>query len=198
MTPSIIVSGLGRCGTSLVMQMLDSGGVLTTGQWPAYECAETMGDTATHHAWLRSIEGRAAKLLDPHRCSPPRDLPALVIWLDRDVDQQAQSQIKFTEMLCGVSRPSRMRRRQLASLLTTERCAALAALDGPDRRRLMLRFEHLVEAPYEAAQMIAGFLKLQAEVQMDAARAAAVAIPRSGRCFPGLLELEILERGRAA
>lgn len=35
--PTIFVSGLGRCGSSMTMQMLDAAGIPCIGDYPAYE-----------------------------------------------------------------------------------------------------------------------------------------------------------------
>ena len=38
--PALLVAGLGRCGTSLMMQMLAAAGLPCVGEFPAYEVPE--------------------------------------------------------------------------------------------------------------------------------------------------------------
>ena len=67
-----IVAGLGRCGTSLVMRMLDVAGLPTIGGYPDWECPETQGLLETDPAaWRSAVDGQAVKLLDAHRWQLP-------------------------------------------------------------------------------------------------------------------------------
>ena len=54
--PCIIVSGLGRCGSSLVMQMLHAGGVECLGAPPAFEPPESSPMYLTRD-WMRGPPG---------------------------------------------------------------------------------------------------------------------------------------------
>ncbi|MHB8286386.1 MAG: hypothetical protein ACYDD1_17175 [Caulobacteraceae bacterium] len=67
--PTIIVSGLGRCGSSLTMQMLNAAGVHCVGSFPSFEgpeCEAFQEGFITAERWA-AVAGRAVKLLDPHR-----------------------------------------------------------------------------------------------------------------------------------
>ena len=63
----VVVTGFGRCGSSLAMRMLCAGGMpVTTDNRDSFEDERVMrlpGDTR----WLRECEGRALKVLDPYR-----------------------------------------------------------------------------------------------------------------------------------
>src|SRR5690242_18079420 len=101
----IIVSGLGRCGTSLVMQMLDAGGIPCHGPFPAYE-PDDVG-VGRDLAKLLAIP-KAFKMIDPHRDALfPSMQGVRVIWIDRDFEEQARSQVKMVETFGGFKVPRR-------------------------------------------------------------------------------------------
>jgi hypothetical protein len=62
--PIILVAGLGRCGSSLVMRLLDAAGVPTVGTFPAFE-EQTLPRDAL--GWVEAYAGRAVKVLDLSR-----------------------------------------------------------------------------------------------------------------------------------
>src|SRR5690348_17944000 len=92
----LIVAGLGRCGSSLMMQMLQRGGMKCAGEFPAFEMPET-NHCSISREWLSQFSGGAVKILDPHLCTI-ENTPAVVLWLSRDHWHQAKSQIKFFMM----------------------------------------------------------------------------------------------------
>lgn len=185
----ILVSGLGRCGTSLVMQMLHAGGVQCTGKYPSFEDVRTSVDMDVE--WLRKQSGRAVKLLDPQR-SPPSLAPPFeaIIWLSRDLKEQAKAQAKLLRVLLGVDADWRAMRRGLIS--DTPR--ALTLLRSFGAPLLALRFEAIVQHPRAAASAIAELLPRH-DVNVEAATR--VVLPRGWRCLPGMLEAELLRRGVA-
>ncbi|HWH75147.1 MAG TPA: hypothetical protein VNV16_12895, partial [Methylibium sp.] len=95
--PTTIVSGLGRCGTSMLMQMLHRGGMPCLGPWPSFEVDEARATLAPK--FVAEHAGKAIKVLDPQRIGLPADVR--VVWLDRDHRQQAKSHAKFLEILTG-------------------------------------------------------------------------------------------------
>ena len=148
--PVLLVCGLGRCGTSMVMQMLAAGGVAVTGAAPAHERDETLRlGSAEAQAWLRAQTGRAVKLLDPHRNGVPDDVPAITIWLNRNLDDQAASHFKMLDHVAGET-PSRETRRRYAAALRHDVYKGRASL-GP-RRILLVSFANTLRAPLATAQ----------------------------------------------
>lgn len=103
----IIVAGLGRCGTSLMMKMLHQAGIAP------YCDKECIGNSyenvitntlPRNTSWWSEVEGKAVKLLDIHRWTPPRPYDGdhyVIIWMNRDRKEQAKSQIKFTHYIVG-------------------------------------------------------------------------------------------------
>lgn len=188
----IIVSGFGRCGTSLVMQMLHAGGIRCVGQWPAFEDEWT----ARHHnsaEWMAHAMGRAIKLLDPHRHVPPRDLPARGIWLDRSPREQAKSIAKLNHLLSGHPAPNRRIVRGYERGLITDRPAAMRALlQACAVDCIALSFEDLIRYPEALALRLVDFLAITPRVAA-AERMASVVRPRGIGCYDGLLEVDLLD-----
>ena len=181
--PMIAVSGFGRCGSSMLMQMLHAGGVPCTGRAPAFEdnavaCAVTPEYVAEH-------AGHAVKVLDPQRVGLPGFVR--VIWMDRDTDEQARSIAKFTELVHGV-RYSREMRRSLPASLRRDRIAAMRVIG--QRSVMNLRFEYVLANPLAAAVLLRAFV---APLPLDIYPAAAQVRQRDSECAPGLdLELSLM------
>ncbi len=189
-----LVCGFGRCGSSLVMQMLDAGGYRVTGEHPAYEDEIVLAETQTPAMWLPYL-GRAVKRIDPHVGSFPPNVPLRAIWLDRDHKEQAKSQAKFLKWSAGLHM-SRGMRQALQRSYVRERPLALDALRrGGAGALTTLSFERLVTDPAASARIIRN--AVSADLDLDAMEA--VVIRRSVVCYPGMLEDRLLaEADRAA
>lgn len=193
--PVNVVAGLGRCGTSLVMQMLDAAGLpVVVGEGPpAYEDNMQLGlvrDSRAHRTactWLAGLGGKFVKLLDPQRMKLPHDVRYNVLWLDRDYQEQARSQAKFLERVEGIDKLSESHIRALQRQLPKDRLAA-----GRVWRRLgevptILTFERLVlggDAIDDLAEW-AGVPE-RADVMRK------VIVPRGPACLPVMLEAFLL------
>jgi tetratricopeptide (TPR) repeat protein len=100
----IIVSGLPRSGTSMLMQMLAAAGIpaLTDGIRAAdednprgyfeFDPVKRLFADAT---WLAEAKGKAVKIVGPLLAALPPDLPCRVIWINRDLDEILHSQQKM-------------------------------------------------------------------------------------------------------
>ena len=109
--PITIVTGLGRCGTSLVMQMLHAGGMACAGEYPAFEPEET-NPASFDAAYVAAQPGKEVKLLNLHWQEvqlAPAEYRFIV--LRRDPREQARSHAKFLRYTAGieVDRPARRR-----------------------------------------------------------------------------------------
>ncbi len=99
--PVIIVSGLPRSGTSLMMRMLQAGGVplLTDGERTAdadnphgyfeYEPVKALKRDAS---WLPQARGKAVKIISELLPALPPDLPYRVLFMRRDLHEILASQ----------------------------------------------------------------------------------------------------------
>jgi len=118
----IVVTGLPRSGTSLVMQMLAAGGVpvLTDDRRAAdednprgYLEYEPVKNLLKDSKWLAEARGKAVKIVAPLLPALPSGLPARVIVCERDLDEVLDSQEKM------------LVRRDRAALATAERRGVL-------------------------------------------------------------------------
>lgn len=188
MDPTTIVAGLGRCGSSLTMQLLHAGGMRCLGRYPAFEDTRTM-DQAQLPGLIDVMDGGAMKVLDPHVNRIPRDRACRVIWLDRDPMEQAKSQAKMMQQLLGFAEVSRNSRRALAASNKADRGRALASLN-PSWPLLCLTFEALLARPRESYSRLVAFIP-GLYPALDVER---ILHRRSAACRPDLaLELSLLE-----
>ncbi len=198
--PVILVCGFGRCGTSLVMQMLAAAGVDCAGRAPTYE--EQIAPEHKNDAvyWYRTFAGRALKVLDPDRFRPPADIPYLVIWLDRDEKQQAASQVKFLQVVCGMkmAASTKFYVKKFAKQNRLDRprtLAGLCNLAGPENC-FRMEFERLIDTPHLAAAEIWSLVSRYSTRRFDnpyqvVLDMASVVRIRHSDNYPGLLEVSL-------
>jgi hypothetical protein len=100
----VVVSGLPRSGTSMLMQMLAAGGmpVLTDSVREAdennprgYFEFEPVKKLFRGADWLPEAKGKAVKIVAPLLLGLPRGLPCRVIFIERDLDEILDSQAKM-------------------------------------------------------------------------------------------------------
>ena len=183
----LLVCGLARCGSSMVMQMLEAGGVEVTGDWPSFEDRRA-GVAGLDQDWLEQQRGRAVKLLDPQRLETlPRR--ARVLWMDRRIRDQARSHAKFLRLIGGVRVPYSAILK-LARSLRRDRHLALMKLSRSPV--LWLSFASVLLAPLSAAQQIQRFTGRELDVE---AMANAV-LGRPPECAPSLRLEAALIRSR--
>lgn len=184
MTP-ILVCGMSRCGTSLVMKMLHRGGVdVFADNHSAYE-SEAFERPREIAPALSKVGNRAVKVLDPHRWRWPEALGASVIWLDRDSRQQAKSIAKFLREIGGITVPSQAWR-DIERGLRDDLPVNLALFAGLGCGFRRFTFESILAHPLSAAHALSLFL----ERDMDINAMASVVIQRSPKCAEGM-DIEI-------
>jgi hypothetical protein len=150
----LLVCGNGRCGTSLVMQMLEAAEVPTHGRFPAYE-TDRVG-VGRNPVWISQQKGMAMKVLNP---SFDKLHPAKyrIIWLHRDPEQQTISTAKFAHILMGVPPLSPDHRKRLKRSFERDAKLSLKML----RRHgevLEVHFEDLITNPLVEAERIGEFV----------------------------------------
>jgi hypothetical protein len=189
---TIVVSGLTRCGSSLMMQMLYTGGCPISCE-PGNEAIS--GEHSDQLSALREIalgltDGKAIKCLDPHRFPLPPSRQYVIIWMKRDFKEQAKSITKFMQMLLGVRESKRTMIRKFEKTLPSEtrKCHRLLS----EYPILEVEFENMIRTPKVEAERVANFIK--EIVQLDTGKMASVVIERSTDCYSGMLELEILQK----
>lgn len=195
----ILVTGFGRCGSSLVMQMLHAGGVDCTGTYPAFEDPAGGFGGPFHRgnvAAAAGFAGKAIKVLDPQEGRLPPGLPYRAIWCRRDFREQARSQVKLLRMVMGVP-AGREEARRFERSYASDLPKAINSLRSAGIRRFMdVRFEDTLASPQRIARELAVWCELPAEA---APKMAAAVRRRSPECAPGMdMELSLMEAGDAS
>src|SRR6266852_5242736 len=104
----IVVSGLPRSGTSLMMQMLDKGGVevvtdnirtADTDNPKGYYEYEMVKKIKKDASWLPATRGKAFKMVSQLLYDLPVTENFRIIFMERDLDETLRSQEKMLERL---------------------------------------------------------------------------------------------------
>lgn len=206
MSSVVIVSGLGRCGSSLVMQMLAAAGLRCAGSFPSFEdmavapsldylCPPVKDrmkvdvDLATpgpSREWFDDYQ--AVKILGAHRVNLSRCYPleACVIWIDRTSIEQAKSQLKVNRRQNPrflVEHPDKKVLDTFRAVLASERKMAVEALIPAPR--IEMRFEDIIRFPVSSAERIRDFVKAHGHHNLDAKAMASAVVARPVECADG-------------
>jgi hypothetical protein len=165
MTAAItIVSGLPRSGTSLMMQMLQGGGIpivtdhvrtADTDNPRGYYEFEQVKAIKRDANWLPATRGKAFKMVSQLLYDLPPGETYHIIFMERDLDEVLLSQEKMLTRLGQTPAPRDAMRR--AFLLHLERLHEWLA--GQAKVTVLrVGYRDLVERPREQAERIAAFL----------------------------------------
>lgn len=182
--PVLFVAGLGRCGTTLAMTMLDAGGFAVTGPRPSYELPERWRGLRPDMDWLNNQGGRAVKWIDPTRCPTllgRLPIPAVVLLMVRSPREQARSQVKLIAGE-GVT-PSRRAEKVMERSIRRDTPIMRAQM----RHRAHVydfHFEEVLAAPLAAACRMRDILDHHFGSLFDVGTAAQVVINRAPECQP--------------
>ena len=181
--PILFVTGLGRCGTSMVMQMLHAAGVPCAGTPPAFEDVP-VSPRGVDHDWLAGQCGRAVKWIDPTvtRLRPPPGQHG-AIFLSRDPMQQALSQLKL--LAARHDRNTRRAMKKQVEADSVRACVIVQRLFGVHYVQ-SLYFERIIDRPKDAARKMALLCDTLGLPFGSEDAAAAVVIRRSPLCAPDL------------
>lgn len=183
------VCGFGRCGSTMTMAMLVTGGCPPgNASRPPYE-----GDPAALRG--RDLSGRCVKLLHGGAMAEIPDGPTPAwrfVWLDRDPVEQARSHVKFLRAAApatGILRDTGAVAR-LADTYRRDRPVLLGLLRriGPV---LVFDYERVLAQPRKAAKL----LRREIWPGLDVDAAAEVVHQREGACLPGLAVEGTVARG---
>ncbi|MFI5461102.1 MAG: sulfotransferase family protein [Isosphaerales bacterium] len=159
-----IVSGLPRCGTSLMMQMLESGGVevvtdsiraADTDNPRGYYEFEKVKRIKQDASWLPDTRGKAFKMVTQLLYDLPPNERYRIILMERDLDEMLLSQEKMLERLGRGAAPREEMKRSF--ILHLER---LHQWLGQQRNIEVLRVDYhdLVQEPEAQAERVCEFL----------------------------------------
>lgn len=172
-----VVSGLPRSGTSLLMQMLASGGmpVLTDGRRTpdqhnprGYFELEAVKHSRTDPSWVAQAEGRAVKVVHLLLSYLPVDRQYRVIFMQRDLGEVIASQ---RAMLIQQGRPvANLPDSKMAAIFEKQLAEVRQWLaQRPNFQVLQIRYRDVIERPLPVAQQIATFLSGEVDHQLMAA-----------------------------
>ena len=160
----IIVSGLPRSGTSLMMQMLDKGGLAVvtdnvraadTDNPRGYYELEQVKRIKEDVSWLAATRGKAFKMVSQLLYELPSNERYRVIFMERDLDEMILSQEKMLARLGKPAAPSGQIKRYFT--LHLERLREWLA----GRRNMdviYIRYGDLIERPAVEAARVSEFL----------------------------------------
>jgi hypothetical protein len=160
----IIVSGLPRSGTSLMMQMLENGGVAVVTDrirfadpdnpkgYYEFEQVKTIKRDAS---WLPAMRGRAFKMVSQLLYDLPPSETYRIVFMERDLEETLLSQEKMLTRLGRIAAPREQMKRALT--LHLERLHEWLSLQG-NMEVLFVRYNDLVEQPREQTERVGEFI----------------------------------------
>ena len=179
----MIVAGITRSGLTATMQMLNAGGLVCAGEYPAFE-PYSIGEIP----W-EQCKGKVVKLVDAQLQFPPGN-GHKVILLKRDRKQQAKSINKF---LGAIANLPPMPNKPLVKSLDHD--YKIIKKWAKKQNVLHLSFEEIITHPEKVVEDISDFLDF-AWPLFDIKKAAeAIVVGRGTDCYPGLLEFKTIKKG---
>jgi hypothetical protein len=166
-----IVSGLPRSGTSLMMQMLDRGGVAVVTDTirtadadnpRGYYELERVKKIKEDASWLPATRGKAFKMVSQLLYDLPPGEAYRIIFMERDLEEMLLSQEKMLARLGRRAAPRDQIRRAYA--LHLERLHAWLSRQ-PNMAVLRVNYNDLVARPLGQAVCVAAFLGVPVDVE---------------------------------
>jgi LPS sulfotransferase NodH len=164
--PVILVSGLPRSGTSMMMKMLASGGIeiytdnvrqADEDNPQGYYEVEKVKKLQEDAAWLHHVRGRAVKIVSSLLYYVPFSLPYKVVFMRRDMEEILLSQQKMLER-SGQSADQEANN-MLAQKFETHLQKIITWIDAQRHIDcLYVDYKKIVEDPVSYAQKIQEFL----------------------------------------
>ncbi len=165
-----IVSGLPRTGTSMMMKMLEAGGmsVVTDNARQAdidnpegYYEFEKVKEIKEDISWLAGAQGKAFKMVSMLLCDLPKDFHFKVVFMERDIDEMLASQRKMLDRLgkeADAAEYEAMYMRHLSEMK--------AWLSGqPNFDVLYMDYGEVVAFPHENARKLARFFGKSLDIE---------------------------------
>ena len=161
-----VVSGLPRSGTSMMMRMLEAGGIpaLTDGRRKAdvdnplgYFEFEAVKELPTNVAWVKDAGGQAVKVVSALLDQLPRGHAFRVLYMSRDLGEVVASQGRMLERRGHP--PERDGGKAMAALFVKHVASVLERVRARrDIRLLVVKHAEVLSAPGDIAQRIDEFL----------------------------------------
>lgn len=161
----IIVSGLPRSGTSMMMQMLKAGGmelftdserVPDENNPKGYYEAEIVKKLGKKNKWVRDCDGQVIKVVAPLVPSLPQGVDYKVIFMNRDMDEILNSQTSMLERL--KKEGGDIENSTLAEIYENHIRAAIHLLKVHHQSILLANYREIVADPGATAEKICKYL----------------------------------------
>jgi sulfotransferase family protein len=167
-TPVYVVSGVPRSGTSMMMRMLEAGGIapFADGERTAdidnpegyYEFRRVMElEKDPDKSWVRDARGRALKVISYLLRHLPDDNAYRIIYMRRDLDEVLQSQDKMLDRL-GNAAPGADREAMKEAYRNDIVAARLYARKQPHMSLVEVRYADSVADPAGTSRAVNAFL----------------------------------------
>src|SRR3972149_6279219 len=161
----VIVTGLPRSGTSMMMKMLEAGGiaVITDKQRQAdednpngYFELENVKEIKRDHSWLDSSKGEAVKMVSMLLYDLPQDRDYILIFMKRNLDEVIASQKVMLARKGETPRAEDEEMKRLFSKHLSEIESWLS--ERKNFRTLYINYDEVLKQPQETAEDIQKFL----------------------------------------
>lgn len=176
----IVVSGLPRSGTSLLMQMLQAAGIQTmadekrppdTHNPNGYLELERVKHLAADNTWLRAATGMAVKVIVQLIPFLPTGIPYKILFVNRDLNEIIQSQ----ERMLVAHGSGHLVSKEIAPVLELMFQGAIEfAKHQPFTQFMVVEHRDLISRPMESSHFIRAFLE---NPRLDVSAMAAVVDP---------------------
>lgn len=166
-----IVSGLPRSGTSLMMQMLDLGGLTAvtdnirtadTDNPRGYYEYEIVKAIKRDQSWIPATRGKVFKMISQLLYELPPTEKYRIIFMERDMDETLASQEKMLQRLNQKAAPREQIKQAFA--VHVEKLRDWLTKQA-NMRVLYVRYNSLMERPEEQAARISAFLDGKTNVE---------------------------------
>ena len=161
----VIVSGLPRSGTSMMMQMLVAGGIqpVTDGDRPAdasnpqgYFELTRVKQLPQRNDWLDESRGRCLKVVAPLIPHLPQRVACRVIVMNRDLDEIVASQHRMLER--GHQESAKLTDAQLKTFLRQQLAIAIKLLEAHGVPTMVVSYAEALQQPALIAERVQDFL----------------------------------------
>ena len=168
----IVVSGLPRSGTSMMMQMLVAAGLtpFTDDKRNADESnpkgyyeADLVKQLATHNSWVEQCDGKVVKVVAPLIHYLPQAANYKVIFMERDISEVLSSQESMLQRLDQDG--GNIQQERLAMVYASQVRQAKSALRVHGHQVLPLQYVDVLSDPEQAAAGLAEFLGVELELK---------------------------------
>jgi len=171
----IIVSGLPRSGTSLMMQMLASGGLKTvtdniraadTDNPRGYYELEKVKKIKDDASWLPETRGKAFKMVSQLLFDLPPTERYRIVFMERDLDEMLDSQETMLQRRARAAGPREEIKRAFENHL--ERLREWL-VEQPNMKVLYVKYSELIKGPEDQSRRVSEFLSGKADLEAMAA-----------------------------